>query len=97
MTTKKTETQTGFEMFEETTKTYTDFLFETIQKSFDQALAMSEKMAGTWLESAKKAQELAQTTAVKQTEAAFQMAEAAQTQMKTASDRWVKMAQDFSN
>jgi len=93
MTTKKTETQTGFEMFEESTKTYTDFLFETTQKSFDQALAMSEKMAGMWLDTAKKAQELA----VQQTEAAFQMAESAQTQVKTASDRWVKMTKDFSN
>ncbi|MCB9135558.1 MAG: hypothetical protein H6636_09030 [Anaerolineales bacterium] len=92
MTTKKNETQTGFETFEETTKTYTDFLFETTQKSFEQALAMSEKMTGMWLENAKKAQELT----VKQTEAALQMAEAAQTQMKTASDRWVKMTKDFS-
>lgn len=92
MTTKKTETQTGFEMFEENTKTYTDFVFETTQKSFDQALAMSEKLAGMWLDNAKKAQDLT----VKQTEAALQMAEAAQTQMKTASDRWVKMTKDFS-
>ena len=92
MTTKKTETQTGFEMFEETTKTYTDFLFETTQKSFEQALALNEKMAGLWLDTAKKAQELT----LKQTESALQMAEAAQAQMKTSSDRWVKMTKDFS-
>ena len=85
-------TPTGFEMFEETTKTYTNFLFETTQKSFEQALAMSEKMTGMWLENAKKAQEVA----LKQTESALQMAEAAQAQMKTASDRWVKMTKDYS-
>ncbi|NUM46190.1 MAG: hypothetical protein HUU38_15925 [Anaerolineales bacterium] len=87
---------TGFEMFEETTKTYTNFLFETTQKSFEQALAMSEKMTGMWLENAKKAQEMVQSTALKQTESALQMAEAAQAQMKTASDRWVKMTKDYS-
>ncbi|HNB50992.1 MAG TPA: hypothetical protein PK530_03570 [Anaerolineales bacterium] len=85
-------TPTGFEMFEETTKTYTNFLFETTQKSFEQALAMSEKMTGMWLENAKKAQEVA----LKQTESALQMVEAAQAQMKTASDRWVKMTKDYS-
>jgi len=92
MTTNKTETQTGFEILEENTKTYTDFLFEATQKSFDQALAMSGKVAGLWLDAAKKGQELT----LKQTEAAFEMAEAAQAQMKTASDRMVKMMKDFS-
>ena len=91
MTTKNTTPNTGFETWE-VTKTYTDFVLETTQKTFDQSLALTEKMTGLWLDGAKKAQELA----VKQTETAFQMAEAAQTQMKSASDRWVKMVQDFS-
>jgi len=96
MTTKNTTTPTGFEMWEGYTKSYTDLLLETTQKTFDQSLALSERMAGMWLDTAKKAQELAQSTALKETEAAFQMAEAAQTQMKTASDRFAKMVKEYS-
>jgi hypothetical protein len=92
MTTKKTEVQPPFQVWEDYAKTYSDFVVETTQKTFDQTLALSEKVAGMWLDNARKAQELT----LKESEAALKLAEKAQTQMKTASDRWVKMVKDFS-
>lgn len=92
MATKKAQKPTNVEMLEDYTKSYTDFLFETTQSAFDQTLALSERMMGMWMGSLKKAQELS----IKESEAAFEMAETLQTQLKDNSEKVVNMMKDFS-
>jgi len=89
MSNKSTKTQMPYDFqesmtnWEEVTRTAADQLIEATQKSFEAALAMQERMTGMWMENLKKLQELS----LKETETAFEMAEALQDQMKAAAER----------
>jgi hypothetical protein len=92
MTTKKNDTQTAFEMWEQYSKSYTDFMFQATRKAFDQSIALGERMSGMWLDAARKTQAFV----LHESETALKMAQEAQAQAKTAADRWVKMGEQFS-
>jgi hypothetical protein len=91
-TPKKTETPEPLKMWEDYSKSYTDMVVEMTQRSFDQSLALSEQIAGIWMDAAKKTQDLM----MKETEAAMKLAEETQAQMKTASDKVMEMTKNFS-
>ena len=94
MPTKKTETttQTPFELWDETTKSYSDTIVEMTRRSLDQTLAFSEQIAGIWMDAAKKTQ----TIMLKESEAALKLAEEAREQARATSDKVAKMMGEFS-
>ena len=93
MTTKKTEMPTNtFQIWDEYAKTYSDMIVEMTRRNLDQSLAVSEQIAGIWMDAARKAQ----TMIVKESEAALKLAETTREQVKTASDKVAKMMGDFS-
>ncbi len=89
--TKKTETLPNFqemiENWDSMTSEASEQLLEATQKSFDQALAMHERMVGMWLDNLQKLQNLS----LKESEAAFKAAEAFQAQVKEVAERTSKM------
>jgi len=80
----------SLENWEEATRTTTDQLIEATQASFDHVLALQERMVGMWMDNLKKMQELT----IKESEAAFEMAESFQEQIKAAAERTTKMVQE---
>jgi hypothetical protein len=92
MPAKKTETPTPFQIWDETARTYSERLFEMTRRNIDQTLAMNEKISEMWIDAAAKTQALA----VKQTEAALELAETTREQVKTASEKITRMMGEFS-
>jgi Cdc6-like AAA superfamily ATPase len=79
--------QEAIESWEEVTNATADQLLVTAQKSFDQAMALQERMMNMWLDSFKRLQDLS----IRESEAAYEVAEKLQDQMKAAAERASKM------
>lgn len=94
MTTKKTQTQTQTpaQMWEEYAQSYSDAIVEMTRRNMDQAITMSEQIAGIWMDAARKTQAML----VKESEAALKLAEEAREQAKATSDKVAKMMGQFS-
>ena len=81
-----------FRIWDEYTRTYSDMIVEMTRRSMDQTLAVSEQIAGIWMDAARKTQ----TLLVKESEAALKLAEQTREQVKATSDKVAKMMGDFS-
>lgn len=91
-TTTETNTQTAFQIWDETTRTYSDTIVEMTRRSLDTSLAMSEQIAAIWMDAARKTQALI----AKESETALKLAGEAREQAKATSDKVAKMMGDFS-